>query len=422
DFFRDPALRRLIALALADNPNLRAAVLNVEKTRAQYDIQRDVLIPQPDVTAGGSRQRQAFGFGGTGGAFTYSQYSVNVGLASYELDLFGRVRSEAQAALETYFSTIAARRGAQIALVAQVATAYLSEEEAAAELAVARRTVQAARSAYDLTRANYKGGVLSEIDLDTAQAELQAARITVAAYEQQWAEASDNVVLLVGRPVPEALTTPRPFDPHACLAGIPAGLPSDLLEQRPDIVAAEHALKGANADIGAARAALFPSITLTGSYGTSSTTLRSLFAPGSEAWNFSPQIAWPIFLPGPALSALRSVKSAELIAAANYQLAVETAFREVADALAVRATVAMQLDANRKFERAVAHTFALTLAGYRKGVDSLLDVVSARQTLDSARLDLIQSEYARLFNLITLYQDLGGGWTRKTVRPARPAH
>jgi len=424
DFFRDPRLQALVELALTNNPDLRVAVLNVEQTRALYKVQRNALIPTVDINASGSRQRVLNVYTGGGSnnapstmpsALTYDEYSVGLGVASYELDLFGQVRSLKKQALETYFANVEARKSAQIALVAQVGTAYLTEREAAEQLAVAEDSLKAAQQAYDLTKRSYEGRVLSELDLDNANVQLQTARAAVAGYEQQLALAQDNLVLLVGRPLPNDLPPPQPMDPQVCLSDLPAGLPSDLLERRPDILAAEHQLKAANANIGAARAAFFPTVTLTGSGGTASTTLESLFAPGSQTWAFSPQLVWPIFAAGTAWNQLKAVKAAERIQAADYQSAIQTAFREVADALATRAAVETQLAANQTLVQADQRSYDLTQARFQHGVASMLTVLAAEQTVDGARQNLIQLRYSRLFNLINIYQDLGGGWREDSL-------
>jgi multidrug efflux system outer membrane protein len=416
EFFRDPRLQQLIELALTNNLDLRVAMLNVDQTRALYHVQRDALVPTVDINANGSRQRIPFGFAGNGSSTTYNNFNVNLGVAAYELDLFGRVRSLKKQALETYFATEEAQKSAQIALVAQVGGAYLTEREATEQLAVARQTLSAARTNYDLTRRSYDAGVLSELDLNVAETQWQTARTAVAGYEQQLAQARDNLVLLVGRPLPDDLPAPQPFNPQICLSDIPAGLPSDLIARRPDVLEAEHQLEAANANIGAARAAFFPTITLTGQAGTESTTLEGLFAPGSQAWNFSPQIVWPIFAAGTAWHELQAVKAANLIEAASYQKSIQTAFREVADALAVQATVKTQLSANRALVRAEQQTYQLTEARFHSGIDSSLNVLTTQQALYNARQNLIQTEYSRLFNLINLYQALGGGWQEHTVQ------
>jgi multidrug efflux system outer membrane protein len=417
DFFRDPRLRQLIELALTNNPDLRVAMLNVEQTRALYRVQRNALVPTVDLNANGTRQRIAYGFAGQGSGLTYSQFNVNLGVAQYELDLFGKVRSLKQQALETYFATGEAQKSAQIALVAEVGAAYLTEREAAEQLAVARQTLAAATNAYDLTRSSFDAGVLSELDLNTAETQVQTARGAVASYEQQIAQAENYLVLLVGRPLPDDLPASQEFNPRICLSDIPAGLPSDLLQRRPDILAAEHQLEAANANIGAARAAFFPTITLTGSAGTASTTLENLFAPGSQTWSFSPQIVWPIFAAGTAWNELQAIKAQKLIEAASYQKAVQTAFHEVADSLAARAAAETQLAANQSLAGADQKNYDLTEARFKNGVDSSLKVLAARQALDAARQNLIQSQYSRLFSLINLYQALGGGWRENSPLP-----
>lgn len=417
EFFRDPRLQQLIELALTNNPDLRVAMLNVEQTRALYRVQRNALVPTVNVNANGSRQRIATGFGGGNFTATFNQFNVDLGVAQYELDLFGRVRSLKRQALETYFATEEARKSAQIALVAQLGAAYLTERELTEQLAAARQSLNAARSAYDLTRHSYDAGVRSQLDLNAAEIQLQTDRAIVAGYEQQLAQEKNYLVLLVGRPLPDELPAPEPFNPQICLSDLPAGLPSDLLQRRPDILEAEHQLKAANANIGAARAAFFPTVTLTGSAGTASTALEGLFAPGSQVWGISPQIVWPIFAAGTAWNELQAVKAGKLMEAANYQKAVQTAFREVADALAARAAVQTQLAANQTLVKADQQNYQLTEARFHQGVDSSLQVLAARQTLDSARQNLIQSQYSRLFNLINLYQALGGGWRENSPPP-----
>jgi len=417
EFFRNPRLQQLIELALTNNSDLRVAMLNVEQTRALYKVQRNVLVPTVDVNANGSRQRIAYGFAGTGGGATYNQFNVNLGVTSYELDLFGRVRSLKRQALETYFATEEARKSAQIALVAEVGAAYLTEREATEQLAVARQTLKAVRDAYDLTKRSYDAGVRSALDLNVAETQMQTARAAVAGYEQQLAQAENYLVLLVGRPLPDDLPSSQPFDPQICLSDIPAGLPSDLLQRRPDILAAEHQLKAANASIGVARAAFLPTITLTGSGGSASTALEGLFAPGSQVWGFSPQIVWPIFAAGTAWNELQAVKAGKLIEAANYQKAIQTAFREVADSLAARAAVETQLSANQALVKSQQQIYELTRARFQQGVDSSLNVLTTQQNFYNARQTLVQSQYSRLFNLINLYQALGGGWRENSPQP-----
>jgi multidrug efflux system outer membrane protein len=417
EFFRDPRLQQLVELALTNNLDLRVAMLNVDQYRALYRVRRNALVPTVDINANGTRQRIPYGFAGGGGAATFNQFNVNLGVAQYELDLFGRVRSLKKQALEIYFATEEARKSAQITLVSEVGAAYLTERELTEQLAVARQTLTAVQASYELTKRSYEAGVVSELDLRTAEGQMQTARAAEAGHEQQLAQAENYLVLLIGRPLPDDLPAPQPFNPQICLSDIPAGLPSDLIERRPDVLEAEHQLKAANANIGVARTAFFPTITLTGQAGTASTALEGLFAPGSQAWSFSPQIVWPIFAAGTAWNELQAVKAAKSIEVASYQKSIQTAFREVADSLAVRATVEVQLDAGEALVHAEQRRHELAEARFRQGVDNYLTVLTAQQDLYNAQQNLIQSQYSRLFNLINLYQALGGGWNEHTVKP-----
>jgi outer membrane protein, multidrug efflux system len=410
ELFRDPRLQRLIELALTNNLDLRVATLNVEQSRAQYRIQGAELYPQIDATASGSRQRLPGVLAGNSGPRTTSLYRLSLGTTSYELDLFGRVRSLKAAALENYFATEEARRSAQIALVAQVAVAGLLEYALTEQLAVARRTLTAVSASYELTRHSYEAGVVSELDLRTAEGQVQTARSNVAASEQQLAEARNNLVLLVGRPLPADLPPIPPLKSLGSLPDLPVGLPSDLLLRRPDILAAEHQLKAANADIGAARAAFFPVLKLTATGGVASGQLEDLFDANSHTWIFSPEITLPIFTAGKNRAELDAAKIGKLIEVANYEKAIQTAFREVADDLAVRATVDVQVDAANALIQAEQRRYELADARFRQGVDNYLVVLSAQQDLYNAQQNLIQYLSARMFNMINLYQALGGGW------------
>jgi len=417
EFFRDPRLQALIGLALTNNRDLRVAVLNVEQTRAEYRIQLAALIPTVNVNANGERQRTAFGYNGSGSGTTFSQYNVQLNISSYELDLFGHVRSLKTAALEDYFASEETRKSAQIALVAEVANQYLIERELDEQLAMTRKTLAAVQKSYDLTKASYDAGVGSELDLRSAESQVDATKAALAADEQQYTQAEDALVLLVGEPLPADLPPPRRLNEQDLLTDLPPGLPSDLLQRRPDIIAAEDELKAANADIGAARAAFFPTITLTGGGGTASTALEGLFAPGSQIWNFSPQINWPIFATGTAVAELQYTKAGKLIQVANYEKAIQTAFREVADDLAAKKFLDEQLADQTALVKAEQSRYDLADARYRDGVDSYLTVLTAQQDLYSAQQNLIATQFARLSNLIGLYQSLGGGWLEHSPQP-----
>ncbi len=415
EFFGDPRLQRLVELALANNRDLRIALLKVDQTRAQYRIERAALLPGIDATGSGSRQRTPADLLGTGQATVSSQYGVSVGVTSYELDLFGRVRSLKARALETYLATAEARRSVHLSLVAEVATQYLIERDQAELLDVARRTLAAVQANYELLRRRHEVGSASEIDLRSAEAQVQTARANVALFERQRAQAENALALLLGQPLPADLPPALPLNAPGLLADIPPGLSADLLLRRPDLLQAEHELKAASANIGAARAAFFPKITLTGSAGTASPELSGLFTAGSDAWSFVPQVTLPIFAGGRNLANLQVAQLSRRIEIAQYEKAVQTAFREVADALVARGTYEEQLAAHEALVQAQQRRFQLADARYRQGVDSYLAVLTAQEDLYDAQQNAVQSRFARWANRITLYKALGGGWNEHTI-------
>ena len=426
DFFRDTNLQRVIGLALTNNANLMVAMQNVEQTRALYHVQALALVPTGDVNASFSRQQVFNPYTGlstnnASPSTRFNEYAVSLGIAQYEVDLFGQVRSLKRQALENFFAAEEGRRSAQIALVSQVATAYLTEEEATEQLALAHESLDAARQSFELTRRSVEAGVLSQFDLTIVSVALQNASAAVANYEQQYAQAANNLTQLAGGPLPPELAPPSQLNADTCLADVPMGLPSDLLERRPDVLQAEHQLKAANANIGAARAAFFPTITLTGNAGYASAKLSDLFEPGSKAWEISPQIVWPVFASGTAYQELKAVQAVKRADIANYQITVQTAFREVADALATRASVQSELADYETLVQANQKSYDLTRASFRSGVNSQLDVLVSLQTLNSSRQNLIQTQYSHLISLINLYQALGGGWNENTVQSQQSA-
>ena len=408
-FFDDPRLERLIELSLRNNRDLRVAALRVEQTRAQYRIQRAGLFPALDLGASGTRQRTPETVSLTGDARTETTYDVSVG-AAYELDLFGRVRSLKEEALQRYFAAAASRQTVEIALVSEVAVQYLTILQMQEAKALAEQTRDAVQTSFNLNQRSFQAGVASELDFTTAQAQFEAARVSVATYEQLLSQAENALVLLVGQSIPADLPPGRPLNEQRLLNDLAVGLPSDLLQRRPDIVAAEHVLQAANANIGAARAAFFPRILLTGSAGTMSASLSDLFTGASRAWSFAPQISVPIFQGGRNRANLDVAQLQKQIEVATYERAIQVAFREVADALAVRAFVDAQLEAQRRLVQAQQRRFDLTNARYRQGVDSYLAVLLAQQDLYAAQQNLIQFQAARLQNVVTLYRSLGGGW------------
>ncbi len=406
-FVSDARLRTVIETALADNRDLRTAALNVERARALYRVQRAEALPTLTAAASGSGQHVPADLSGTGSAATYKTYGVNLGIASWEIDFFGRIRSLKQSALQEYLATAQARRSAQILLVSGVATAYLTLAADRENLALARATLANQRTAYDLIRRRYDVGVSPELDLRQAQTRVEAARVDVALYTRLAAQDENALNLLAGSPVPDTLL-PASLNDVRPFPAVAAGLSSQTLLSRPDILQAEDRLKGANANIGAARAALFPRISLTAAAGTASSELSGLFRPGSGAWDLSSQALVPVF-DARAWAALDVTRVDRKIAVAQYEKAVQTAFREVADALAVRGTVEEQLSAQQSLADAVAETYRLAGARYAKGIDNYLVVLDAQRSLYAAQQGLIAVRLAKRTNRVKLYAVLGGG-------------
>jgi multidrug efflux system outer membrane protein len=415
EFFQDPRLQQIISLALTNNRDLRVAVLNVEVSQAQYRIQRANLYPQVNATGSYVRQLTPGYDLFPGQNAVNSQYNVGLGTTAYELDLFGRVRSLKAQALENYFATEEARRNAQLSLIAEVAVQYLTELELGEQFAVARQTLASVQSAYDLNKQSYEVGNASELDLRTAEAQVQTTKVSLASLEQQRLQAEHALVLLVGATLPANLPPVRPLGAQRLLTDLPPGLPSDLLRRRPDILAAEHQLKAANANIGAARAAFFPSIKITADAGLSSQQLAHLFASGSDTWLFNPQISVPIFAAGQNKANLDVARLNKKIEIANYEKAIQTAFREVADALTAKSYLDQQIASQKKLVQAEQSRHDLSDARYRNGVDNYLSVLLAQQDLYAAQQNLVALQFSRLSNLVTLYQTLGGGWRENTA-------
>jgi multidrug efflux system outer membrane protein len=402
NFFAEERLKKLIELALVNNRDLRVAVLNVEQSRAQYRITRSASFPTVD--GGGSYTRSH------ASGITADQWSASLGTTAYELDLFGRVRSLNKQALEKYLATGEAQRSAQISLVAEVAAQYFALRQAEEQLKLARQTLAAVQDSYTLNKATFDAGASNELDLRTAEGQVQTAKINVVTYERQLAQAQNALVLLVGQPLPTDLPAPSSFSDTNMLADIPAGLPSDLVQRRADILQAEHTLKAANANIGAARAAFFPTITFTGSIGTTSAEFEKLFGSGTGVWSFSPQVTVPIFTGGQNRADLDSAKVSTRIEVANYEKAIQTAFREVADALVANSSYATQIEAEGALTNAQQKRFELANLRYRQGEDSYLNVLSAQQDLYSAQQGHLEAQYNKLASQISLYKALGGGW------------
>ena len=417
EFFPSPRLQALIVAALDNNRDLRIAALRIQEAREQYNVQSADLWPNLNATASGARARTPGSISLSGSPIVSSNYQVGLSLASFELDFFGRVRSLNNAALAQYLATEQAARAAQISLVAEVARAYLAERAFAEQYELARKTLESRDVAYKLAKQRFDVGASSALDLRQNEILVQSARASLATLARQRAQAANALTLLVGKALSD-LPPEQTLSEQNIVTDIPAGLPSDLLGRRPDIRAAEERLKAANANIGAARAAFFPRISLTASTGSASAELSGLFKSGSQAWTFAPQLVMPIFDAGRNSANLSLAHVRNNIAVADYERTIQTAFREVADALAARTTLDEQIDAQRAVQDAQAERLKLANQRYQSGVASSLDVLDAERELFSAQQELVQARLLKLTNAIDLYRSLGGGLNENTVAAA----
>ena len=408
-FYTDPALQRLIQIALDNNRDLRVATLNVEQIRAQYRMERSALLPSVNGSAGGSRQRIPKDLSGTGDPMTTTQYSVSGGVTAYELDLFGRVRSLKAQALERYLASEEAQKSARLSLISAVAIQYLNVKSLEEQLGLVQQTMDSVKSSYELIRHRFELGDASELDLRLVESQVQTARVNLTAFEQRRAQANNALALLLGQSLPQDLASSASMDSKTLLADLQPGLPSETLQRRPDILAAEHQLKAANANIGAARAAFFPKVLLTGSAGTASADLSDLFTGPSATWSFAPQITVPLFTGGRNKASLDASKVSKLIEVAQYEKAIQSAFREVSDALVTRTMVVEQIAAQEALVEAQKKRYQLADLRYRNGVDSYQEALLAQQALFAAQQSLIDTRLIRYSNLINLYKALGGG-------------
>jgi len=429
DIFRDPHLQAVIERALANNQNLRVAMANIEIARAQYRVQRSELFPQIGANGTATESRGRVTTLGPNGAptartETVRSYAVDIGLTSFEIDLFGRLRSLSHAAQERYLATESAARAARLALVGEVADAYLAYAADNTDLAVARNTVASATRTVELTQARLTGGVAPGADLSQAQTLLQQARSDVAALTTQVAQDRNALELLEGAPVPDADLPPSIEAVDGSLGEVPAGLDSRILLRRPDVLQAEFQLRAANAQIGAARAAFFPTINLTGLAGFASPALSSLFASGNFHWQAQGGVSLPIFAGGANLGNLALARGQRNAAVAQYQLAIQTAFREVADALARRGTIDEQMSAQQALLAAATTSYNLSVARYKEGIDPYLNALDTQRTLYAAQRSLTATRLIRAENLVALYQTIGGDPLIEALpppgSPARP--
>lgn len=417
-FFGDERLKRIIALALENNRDARVAALNVQRVRSFYNIQRTALIPQLNAAADGSRQRTPGDLNASGRPITSSSYSVGLEIPSYELDFFGRVASLRDQVLQQYLATQEAQTALRISLISSVASQYLALQAADEQLALAQQTFEAAERSLGLTRQTFEAGINSALDVRTAETQRASIRASLAALAQRRASLENGLVLLVGAPLPADLPAPSRLASQPILSDIPPGIPADLLARRPDVRAAEHVLEAANANIGVARAAFFPSITLTAFGGTASSQLEGLFEKGSGRWIFSPSVTLPIFAAGRNRAQLNVAKIEKEIEIANYEQTIQRAFREVADALAIKQFIETEISAQEERVAAARGRYDLTQQRFDAGVEGFLTVLLAQQELFGAEQALIEARLERLTNLIALYAALGG-WPDAKVANAQ---
>lgn len=403
--FPDPQLQRLIQLAMVNNRDLRLVALNVEAVRAQYGIQRAAQLPAVDATAAVTRQRSdPYGSGATTG----TQHSLGLGISAFEIDLFGRARALSDAAFSRYLASEQGQKAARISLIGAVADAWHAELLAQEQWQLAQHTLSDWQQSLELARSLKAANQNSGLDVAQAEGQVAMAEADLAARTRALAQARNALQLLLGTAIPSDLpAAPRleELPRHA----LPAGLPSELLTRRPDIVQAEHNLRAANADIGAARAAFFPRLSLTTSLGYSSSEMNNLFDSGSRVWSFAPQLTVPIFNAGRLRSELRLAEVRKSSAVAEYERAIQTAFREVADGLAGRETYGRQIEAQQRMVASAAKRLALSTLRYRAGVDGRLELLDAQRQLYAARQTLLDLRGAEMSNAVALYKALGGG-------------
>ncbi|WP_263063226.1 efflux transporter outer membrane subunit [Dickeya dadantii] len=403
----DDRLRQVIDMALSDNRDLRKAIADVEAARAQLGEKRAALLPTINAGMDGDRSRSLSSSGN--GTVLSSSYGASLSTSAFTLDLFGKNRSLTGAAREAYLSSAATATSTRLTLIADTSTAWVALATARSNLALARQTMESAGQSLAVTRSRLRNGVASAVDVAQAETVYQQARADVASALTTEAQDKNALDLLAGRSVPEALLPADVASLAQAVKPVTAGISSAALLRRPDVQAAEHTLKSANANIGAARAAFFPSITLTASNGLSSEALSSLFSGGAHVWSLAPSVSLPIFAGGANLSALRYAEAEKQGYVASYEKTLQTAFREVADALARKGTIDEQQAAQRDYATAAERSYQLASNRYRAGVDTYLNVLDAQRTLYSARQTLLSLEQSRLDNLITLYNVLGGG-------------
>jgi multidrug efflux system outer membrane protein len=410
DFIANDQLEQLIELALANNRDLRVSILNIEKARAQYGVTRADRVPNLNASVGQTATRVADNLSANGDGAITRQYSAGLGIPAFELDFFGRVKNLSEAALQQYLGTEEARRSQQISLVAEVANAWLTLAADQERLRLAQDTLKSQQISFELSKRRFEAGATSGLDMYEAQTSVESARNDVAVYTAQVAADQNALALLAGAPVPAAMLPQGELQPVTQLASLPEGVPSEVLQRRPDVLSAERTLRATNANIGVARAAFFPNISLTASAGAASSDLSNLFKAGAGTWTFIPQLTLPIFSGGANQANLDVAKANRDIAVAQYEKAIQSAFREVADALAQRGTIDERVASQAALAEASGKSYRIHEARYQKGAESYLNALVSQRTLYSAQQGLISARLARASNQVTLYKVLGGGW------------
>lgn len=411
EFFIDPKLQVLIELALKNNRDLRISILNVEAARAQYQVSRATLLPS--VWADVSQTRGRGDASRAPQAPLSSSYYVGAG-ASWELDLFGRVRSLRDNALSSFLAQAETRKAAEMALIAQVAIQYLTMLSDEEQLAVIKAALESAKESHRITTLGFANGTATELDIQQSKGILEQTVARYEVYSRAHAQSENALMFLIGDRFPDDLPQPKALNDQALLADIPAGLPSELIQRRPDIVAAEHQLKAANASIGAARAAFFPSISLTGNAGFLSASASGLFQGSQRSWGFTPRLTVPIFNGGSNSSNLDLAETMKLVEIANYERAIQAAFREVSDALTARSAYDYQISALRNYSKTQVRRLELAEMRYSNGLDGYLSVLQAQRDLIDAEQSLVSANFERASNLVRLYKALGGGWLQNS--------
>ncbi|MDL2307316.1 efflux transporter outer membrane subunit [Desulfovibrio sp. OttesenSCG-928-C06] len=410
DFFKDETLRRVITLALENNRDLRVSMLNIERTRAQYSIQQADLLPTVAAAGSSTNQHLPAAMSQTGAKTVSRQYSASLGFSAFELDLFGRVRSMTEQALQEYYSVEEQAKSAQLSLVAETAAMYLQLVADREIYDLTQATMVSWEENHTLIRRKYEAGVASDLDLSQAESILNEARVNLASMATQVGQDENALALLMGCPIPEDLPQVRRLADVTPLMDIPEGLPSELLERRPDIRSAEHQLMGANANIGAARANFFPTISLTGSLGKLSADYNNLWDGASRTWSFMPQVSLPIFDMGRNMAQLDVSETDKEIAVARYEKTIQSAFREVADALVARQYIGDRLESQEALVASTQRSYRHASTRYNAGVSSYLNVLDAQRSLYSAQSSMISTRLLRESNALMLYKTLGGGW------------